>query len=125
LNRLLLDTEHALRISPTNPVACTAAATVQYKLADMSWWHRTFVLPNLATEWGRRPSFARSAELFGRAVASAPEVLHLRLWYGKALAADGRMKEARAQWQQAVTFKPLLGTDVQDQEEARRLLDQP
>lgn len=122
LNRLLLDSEQALRLCPTNPVACTVAGATQYTLADMPWWQRSFVLPNLATEWGRKPTFARAVDLLARAVKSAPEIIHLRVWYGKALAAAGQPDAAREQWRQALAIKPLLATDARDQIEARQLL---
>lgn len=122
LNRLLLDSEQALRLCATNPVACTLAGATQYTLADMPWWQRSFVLPNLATEWGRHPTFNRAVELLARAVAAAPEIIHLRMWYGKALAAAGQPAAAQAQWQKALALKPLLATDTRDQIEARQLL---
>ncbi len=124
LNRLLLDSEQALRLCPTNPVACTLAGATQYTLASMSWWERSFVLPSLATDWGRHPTFARAVDLLERAVTAAPDIVHLRMWYGKALAAAGQTAAAQAQWQRALALKPLLATDTRDQAEARQLLAQ-
>lgn len=122
LNRLLLDSEQALRLCPTNPVACAVAGATQYSLSCLSWWQRAYVLPNLATDWGRHPTAARAVELLARAVTAAPQIIHLRVWYGKALAAAGQAEAARAQWRQALALKPLLSTDVSDQAEARQLL---